>query len=920
MQTIYKTLLTNLILVLLLCFTNIAYGQNQSRRVFYKGATGNEITILTKDVLNKEIFFIGINHSFFIDIDCTADNFLEHLTQQLEREKLALIDLNGALFVVDSKSKLSDFSLDIFAQKSSEKKEEDALVDVIYETRAATSQSRIYTIGDINNPATTSNVVLSGYVKHYSTGEPLAGVTVIVENRSTYATTDIYGFFRIMVPVGEGAIQLKSQGLEDLRLMLEVYNQGKLDVLMKEQVYSLREIVLSAEGTRQTRSTQLGLERVRINRIRHIPSAFGEADVLKAIMTLPGVKSVGEISGGFNVRGGATDQNLVLFNESTIYNPTHLFGLFSSFNPDVVSEVELYKSSIPAKYGGRISSVLEVSSRNGNNNKITGSAGVGPLTSKFHIEGPIKKDKTNFITAFRTTYSDWILGLLPEDSGYRDGKASFNDLSMGISHKIDNRNSLFLYGYYSGDKFSFSSDTTFSYQNINLSAKWRRIVNDKHNLLISGGYDRYSYSNFDQSNGINAYQLDFNINQFYGKANFNWLISDNHTLSYGANAVVYSILPGKYTPKGENSIVVPKTLETEQAIEAAIFISDSWRINDRLSAELGLRYTLYSAIGPANYYKYFGKDFAPEYITDTISAKSMEIIKPYHSPEIRLSMRYMITNDLSIKAGFNSMAQNIHMISNTSAVSPTDTWKLSDANITPQKGWQAAAGLYQNLLDRFEISIEGYYKHLSNYLDYKSGASLIMNENIEQDVFRTKGKAYGVEFMVKKSIGRLNGWMAYTYSRSLLRESESSGSSNTSNRKWYPAAYDKPNDFKLIANYKFTQRFSISMNIDYSTGRPITIPVGKFNYGGGERLIYSQRNSYRIPDYFRMDFAINIEPSHNLKLLTHSTITIGVYNLTGRDNVFSIYYKTEGIHQQVKGYKLSIFGTQIPYINYNIKF
>ncbi len=659
----------------------------------------------------------------------------------------------------------------------------------------------------------------------------------------------------------------------------------------------------------------------RIDRIKHVPAAFGEADVLKIVLTLPGVKSVGEASGGFNVRGGATDQNLILFNDGTIFNPTHLFGLFSAFNADIVNDIELYKSTIPARFGGRISSVLEINSREGNSKKITGSAGIGLLTGKFHIEGPVIKDKLNFIVGVRTTYSDWILGLLPENTEYKNGSATFQDFTAGLSYKVDNKNTLYLNGYYSRDGFKFSNDTTFAYQNANASLKWRSIINESHNLVISAGYDLYNYKTSDFGNPVYAYTMDFNIKQGFVRANFNWLINEKHSLNYGLNTIFYHLSPGSLVPEGAESIVVPRKLPLEKGVESALYVGDTWSITDKLSLELGLRYSLYSALGEKTYFNYYpGEPRSESTIVDSTIVPSGKMVKPYLGPEFRVSARYAFNNDFSLKAGFNSMRQNIHMLSNTTAISPTDIWKLSDANISPQTGWQAAAGFYGNIFGRrIELSVEGYYKEMDNYLDYKSGAVITMNKFIERDVVKTVGRAYGAEIMLKKPLGKLNGWMAYTYSRTMLKQVPESGEMLINKGNWYSASYDKPHEIKLVANYKFTQRFSVSLNVDYSSGRPVTIPLSKYNYGNGYRLFYSDRNAYRIPDYFRMDFSINIEPSHNLTLLTHSTITLGVYNLTGRKNAYSIYYDTHS-GSKIKGYKLSIFGAPIPYITYNIKF
>ena len=669
-------------------------------------------------------------------------------------------------------------------------------------------------------------------------------------------------------------------------------NEKNADIAADEKVFSLQAAVISAEANQQRRTTYMGIEKISISRIRHIPVVFGEADVIKALLNLPGVKTVGESSGGFSIRGGATDQNLILFNEGTLYNPMHLFGLFSAFNPDVVSDIELYKSSIPAKYGCRISSVLEVNSRKGSTQKITGSAGIGLLTGKIHLEGPIIKEMTHFIIGARTSYSNWLLGLLPQSSSYRNGTANFNDLTASISQNINETNSITLYGYYSGDKFSFDKDTTYSYYNTNLALKWRSILNQSLSLSFTVGYDGYAHNVEEKANVVNAYDMRFDLEQIFAKANFDLTINEKHTLNYGLNAIHYQIAPGTITPKA-SSLVLPDRVDSERAWESALFVSDRWRFGQKLSIDVGIRYTLYVSSDPATY---------------------------YHGPEWRLSAHYLYDDKLSFKVGFNTMRQHIQLLSNTITTSPVDIWKLSDTHIVPQTGWQAAAGIYRNFLDnQYELSIEGYYKAMSHYLDCRGGAVINMNKHIEQDVFETDGKAYGVELMIKKPSGKLNGWFAYSYSSTLLKEA-GQGLYDINQGNWYPASYDKPHDVKIVANYKLTQRYSFSANLDYSSGRPVTVPVGTFFAQGGYWLAYSNRNQYRIPDYFRVDLAFNIEPSHNLKLWTYSIFTLGVYNITGRKNAFSVYYEATNKRQQVQGYQLSIFGAPIPYINYTIKF
>lgn len=797
---------------------------------------------------------------------------------------------------------------------------EEALLLVQKEQQAADSENRLYTLGNPAFAETGGTVRITGYIRDHLNGEPVSGITVMTEDKKHYTLSDTYGFYTLTVPRGYNTLLIRGFGYKDSHRYVRVFSEGSLDINIAEEVFSLQGIVISAEKMENVRNVRLGLEKVRADRIRHIPMAFGEADVIKAVLTLPGVKSVGEASGGFNVRGGAADQNLVLYNQGTIYNSSHLFGLFSLFNNDVLSNVELYKSSIPVRYGGRISSVMEVNTREGNKNRFTGSAGIGLLTTKVTLEGPLVKDRTSILVAGRTTYSDWLMRLIPEESGYNNGTANFYDVNMGLSHRFDKKNHLYVNGYFSTDRFSFDPEVSYRYQNINTSVRYRSVLKEHTNMLMSATYDRYNYHTLDSTNIGMSYDMSFDLQQASLKADFTTNPGGAHTLNYGVNTTYYTLVPGSFMPLDNRSLVIPETLQREQAIETALYLGNTWEITPEFSVEAGIRYGFFTALGPKNYYIY-DPDLprTPGTITDSLALGGGRLVAPYHAPEFRISARYAFTGDFSVKAGFNSMRQNIHMLSNTTVISPTDIWKLSDANIKPQKGWQSAIGLYKNLLNNtVEVSLEGYYKEMKHYLDYAPSAQLLMNHHIETDVIETEGRAYGVELMVKKNIGRLNGWLSYTYSRTTLRQNDPRVKEPVNNGNWYPAPYDKPHDVKLVGNFKLTHRFSFSVNLDYSTGRPITLPIGTYRYAGGWRLLYGDRNAHRIPDYFRMDVSFNVEPSHKLTLLTHSSFTIGVYNVTGRKNPYSVFFKTE--NHTVRSYMLSIFGCPIPYITYNIKF
>jgi len=783
---------------------------------------------------------------------------------------------------------------------------------------AALLENKLYVIGEKASANQAGKVNLAGYTRDAATGEPITGASIYVENPRIGVSSDQYGYYSISLPRGRHILNIQSIGMRDTRRLILVYSDGKMNIDLRTQVLTLKKVIVSAEKASNIKGTEMGVQKIDIKTIKQVPTVFGEADVLRVVMTLPGVKTVGESSTGLNVRGGAADQNLVLFNDATIYNTAHFFGFFSAFNPEVVKDVELFKSSIPARFGGRLSSVLDINSREGNKKEITGSAGIGLLTSRLNIEGPIVKDKTSFIIGGRTTYANWLLQDLPAQ--YHNSRASFYDINLNIAHEINKKNNLYLTGYLSEDHFNLNNDTTYGYGNKNVSLKWKHIFSNKLNSVITTGYDRYQYSITSTENPVNAYNLGFNINQLYFRSNFNYYLSSSHTIEFGVNTLRYKLHPGSYLPVGSKSLVIPDTLQPEQALESAIYVSDHYTVTSALSIEAGLRWSVFNYLGPSAVNNYApGLPITTDNLLNTTKYGSGSFIKTYGGPEYRLSARYVLTENLSLKAGYNTERQYIHSLSNTTAMAPTDIWKLSDPNIKPEYGDQVSLGLYRNFKSNtIETSLEVYYKHIYDYLDYKSGAQLIMNPHIETDVLETRGKAYGIELLIKKLTGKLNGWISYTYSRTLLKQDDPNAGQLINNGNWYPADYDKPNDATFVGNYRVSHRFSISLNATYSTGRPITLPIGVFYYAGSLRTLYADRNAYRIPDYFRSDFSMNIDGNHKVHQKTHNSWTIGIYNLTGRKNPYSVYYVSQ--NGAVNGYKLSIFGSAIPYINFNLRF
>jgi carboxypeptidase-like protein/TonB-dependent receptor-like protein len=780
-------------------------------------------------------------------------------------------------------------------------------------------ENKLFEIGIKTNTIKKGNSTIAGYVRDSKTGEAITGAAVYIDNPPVGVITDQFGYYSFNLPHGRHTIKITSVGMRETKRQIMLYSDGKLNIELQEFVPSLKAVIVTAEKLSNIRGLQMGVDRLNIKLIKQIPVVFGEADVLRTVLTLPGVTSVGEASTGFNVRGGSTDENLILFNNATIYNPSHLFGFFSAFNPDLVKDVELYKSNIPEKYGGRLSSVLDITARDGNKKKFSGSGGISPLTTRLVLEGPLDSGKTSFLIGGRTTYSDWLLKQVPNDE-YKSSSASFYDLNLNITHEFDARNTLYAMGYMSNDQFRLNSDTLYKYSNKNANLTWKHIFNNKLYGTLTGGYDRYQYSVSSTDNPVNAYKLSFDINQVILKADFNYALNTQHAIDFGIDNILYKLHPGSYLPDGSQSLVTPNMLQSEQALESAVYLGDKFTITPNFSINGGIRYSLYNYLGARDVYNYApGLPREIVNIVDTISYSKGKVIKTYQGPEIRIGARYSLSDNASVKASYNTLRQYIHVISNTTSISPTDIWKLSDPNIRPQTGDQFSLGFYHNFRsNQIETSVEVYYKHIHDYLDYKSGAELIMNPHIETEVVTTRGKAYGAEFLIKKLSGKLNGWFSYTYSRTLLQLDDPIAGQTINHGSYYPANFDKPHNVNFIGNYKFSHRFSVSLNVTYSTGRPITLPIAIYELAGSQRVFYSDRNQYRVPDYFRTDLSLNIEGNHKIKKFKHSSWTIGVYNLTGRKNPYSIYFVEE--NGQIKGYKLSIFGTAIPSITYNFKF
>ena len=790
-----------------------------------------------------------------------------------------------------------------------EAKAEDLLINDEY---------KVFKIGNPSNQSDNGRAILSGTIVKPSNGEAIVGVVVYVGKLKVGAVTNSVGYYSIELPKGQYQVEFRMVGMRQTIRHIIVYSDGILNVDMYENTNQLNEVLVSANRENIVRNARMGVEKINIKMLKQIPMGMGEVDLFKSSLLLPGVQSVSEASSGYNIRGGSADQNLILLNSAPIINSSHFFGFFSAFNSDMIEDVTLYKSGIPAKFGGRVSSVMDIDLKEGSMEKYNVSGGISPLTGRLMIEGPIIKKKASFIISSRTTYSDWILRQL-NNLQLKKSSASFYDIQGMLTFNPDDKNFFSLSGYISNDNFDLYKESEINYKNIAATFKWHHIYSPTFSYQLSGILSNYEYQDNSKQDSTSYYSLFYKLKQQIVRADFTYRPTDKHKIDFGLDATNYFLSPGTQNPIGSFSETIPKKLETEKAIEPSLYISDDYDLSSRLSISGGLRFTMFTAFGPSTQYNYNPNGpRSLENIVDTTYYAKGKVLQSYPGLEFRVSSRFIISPDLSIKAGIQRNYQYLNMISNTTSMTPTDIWKLSDKYIKPQRGDQFSAGIYKNVNSKaLEISVEAYYKLLNNVLDYKGGAELLMNDHLETDIINGNGKAYGAEFMIKKQRGILTGWISYTYSRVLLKVNGKFEEEKVNNGAYFPANYDKPNDLKLVANARFFRRFNFTTNFVYNTGRPITYPVAYYDFLNVNRVFYSERNEFRIPDYFRLDLAATLNGNLKAKKLNHSSVTFTVYNVLGRKNPYSIFFKTEdGV---VKGYQMSIFGQPIFMLTYNFR-
>lgn len=781
-------------------------------------------------------------------------------------------------------------------------------------------------IGDPMLAGKYKQAKLSGYIRNGKSGEPLPGAVVYIAEIDQGVVTDMNGYYNVVIPVGKKPINYSFVGFEERELMVNMISPGTLDIEIFESSVAIDQVVIFSNGDANISSTEMGIIRMDAKTINSIPVLLGEADIMKTMTLMPGIQSSGDMASGFNVRGGSTDQNLILIDEVPIYNSNHLFGMFSIMDARSIEKLEMHKGSAPARYGGRASSVMNVELKEGNMNQFEGNGSLGLFSSSLSLEGPIAKEKASFIVGGRATYSDWMLKYVP-DLDISRSKANFYDMNVKLNFILNPKNRISLFAYGSKDYFNMASKNSFEYSNKLASIRWSNIASEKLTFSVSAFYSDYLTTAVEMENPVNAYQIESGIEQMGGR--FRALFSKNrkHSLEIGAEANFYGFIPGEKSPYGDESDLGSESLEKEQAMEFAGYIQDDIEISDRISLSAGLRYSMFFYMGPKTVNEYAKGEFvdAPSW-TGTREYTKGEVIQSNSGLEPRLGLRVALTPSSSAKFGVSRNYQYIHIISNSTVVTPTDIWKPSDKYIAPAIADQIMMGYFYNInRGAIETSVEMYYKRIQNILEYKGGAQLVMNDALEQDIVPAELQAYGIELLLRKNSGRLTGWISYAYSRSFMQTSNAPAADLVNDGEKYPSYYDKPNDISVVLSYKISRRFSFGSTFVYSTGRPATYPESIVSFYNNEFPDFSNRNKYRQKDYHRLDVSLTWDTSLKKRKKFHSSWILSVYNLYGHKNVYSTYYKKEAPtaknnYNKFAFYELSVIGVPIPSITYTLRF
>lgn len=767
---------------------------------------------------------------------------------------------------------------------------------------------------------------LSGTISDSKNNETLIGVAVYIPSLKIGTTTNEYGFYSLSAPKGEYEVEISYVGYQTIQKNIVLNQNTKSNFSIKEGGEQLDEVIVTEnKGKINVKSPEMSVNKLSISTIKKMPVALGEVDVLKSILLLPGVTNAGEGASGFNVRGGGADQNLILLDEATIFNSSHVFGFFSVFNPDAIKDLKLYKGGIPARYGGRASSVLDIYQKDGSSKDFHMNGGIGLISSRLLAEGPIVKDKGSFLIGGRASYAHLFLKLSADD---KDNAAYFYDLNTKLSYKVNDNNSLYLSGYFGRDVFRLNKSFTNTYGNSILNLRWNHLYSDKLFSNLSLIYSDYYY-------GLDldyvGFKWDSGIKNYNIKYDFKHYLSDKLKLNYGINGTYYEFNPGTVKPTGTDSGINPDQLDKKYAFEPSVYLDAESQLSNKITIAYGLRYSLFYRLGAStiNYYDnnqavVFNNEmqiYEKGTPTSTQYFSKNKVIKSYDNFEPRFSISYQLNEDQALKASYNRMAQYLQLISNTSSPTPLDVWMPSDNYIKPQLADQVAVGYFRNIQNAaYSLEVETYYKEIQNRLDYIDGADLIANNAIEQVILNGKMRSYGLEIMVKKNKGKFNGWISYTLSKS---EQQTPGRTpeeiGINDGKWYASAYDKTHNLAITSAYNLNEKWSFGANFALQSGQPVTYPNGQYEYLGITVPSYGLRNENRLPAYHHLDISATLTPRKNKDRNWKGEWVFSIYNLYNRMNAASINFRQNvdtGVNEAVQ---LSIFGV-VPAVSYNFKF
>lgn len=762
---------------------------------------------------------------------------------------------------------------------------------------------------NIDTAIAQKNYVLNGVIKDESTGETLIGASVQVNGASSLGTvTNAYGYYSLSVPPGVYELVYSYVGYQSITKNLSVASNATQNVSLSSSNQLTEVIVTEEKRNNNIENPLMGVQKLNVKEINSIPVLFGERDILKTLQLLPGIKSAGEGNSGFYVRGGSTDQNLILLDEAPVYNASHLLGFFSTFNSDAIKDVSVYKGGMPAQYGGRLASVLDIKMNDGNKKEYTVEGGIGLIASRLKVEGPIKKDKSSFMISGRRTYADAFLAFSP-DTSVRGSQLYFYDLNAKVNFILDDKNILYLSGYFGRDKLGLNNSFGFDWGNTTSTIRLNHIFSSRLFSNTSLIYSNYNYV-IQSLLEDNDFNVTSSIKDFNLKQDFQLTANNAHEVKFGLNVIHHTISPGEITASSTSS-VNQSQIENRKGLELAVYFSDEYKVNNKLNLAYGVRFSNFAALGEGNFKTYDTEGNA----TSSTFYKSGELVKNYFNLEPRISAAYQLSESKSLKASFTRNTQNLHLMSNSTATSPTDLYIMNSNNVKPEIADQIAIGYFSNFKnDTYEFSSEIYYKDMKNQIEYRNGTDLRGNQNVESDLLFGDGRAYGIELFLKKRFGNFNGWIGYTLAKTERQFQQ------INEGEWFNAKQDRTHDLSIVGIYKASKRWTLSSTFVYSTGNAVTYPSGKYQLNGETVFYYSEKNGYRTPAYHRLDLSATLEPKIKPNTKYQSSWSFGLYNAYNRKNAFSIDFRDDPDNlSKTQAVQTSLFGI-IPSVTWNFKF